>query len=78
MERVGTRLEQWLKIAFRPRKLTWRAYFELDGVEQGWNITGASSQTILGLFSCEIGVKIGSLTPEVAKKEAEIRPNMTK
>ena len=78
MERVGTRLEQGLKIAFRPRKLTWRAYFELDGVEQGWNITGASSQTILGLFSCEIGVKIGSLTPKVAKKEAKIRPNMTK
>ena len=50
----------------------------MDGVEQGWNITGASSQTILGLFSCEIGVKIGSLTLKVAKKEAKIRPNMTK
>ena len=60
-----------------PRKSAWLAYFELDGVEQGWNTTEASGQTILGLFLCVNGAKTGSLTTKVAKK-AQIGPNMTK
>ena len=57
-----------LKIAYWAHKSDWKAYFELDGVEQGWNTKGAFSQTVLGLLSCENGGKIGSLTPKVAKK----------
>ena len=47
-----------LKISYWPRKSAWRAYFELDGVEQCWNTTCAFSQTIVGLFHVKMVKKL--------------------
>ena len=61
-----------LKIGFWPRKSARRAYFELEGVEQGWNTTWASGQTMLGLFSKQKRLKNWLFDSKRGKKEAKV------
>ena len=48
------------------------------GVEQGWNTTGAFSQTNLGLFFMWKWWKIWLFDSKSGQKEAKVGPNMTK